>query len=84
MDTTKDEFGSVSNEQMDHYENAESDMEGFNFIQEFLADQRLNDYYNVAVDAAENVVPKNSEEQNQENVDSNSRYVQIYSLKFIS
>ena len=34
---------------------------------EFLANQRLNDYYNVAVDAAENTVPKNSDnEQNQD------------------
>ena len=74
MDTTTNEFGSVSNEQMDHYENAESDMDGFNFIQEFLVNQRFNDYYNVAVDAAEKVVPKNSDnEQNQENIDTNSR-----------
>ena len=75
MDNT-DEFGSLSDEQKDLYENAETDMDGFNLIQKFLADQSLNDYYNAAVDAAENVHPKNSEafdEQNQENIDPNSR-----------
>ena len=52
-------------------------MDGFNFIQIFLANQRLNDYYNVAVDAAENIDPKNLEtDENEENINPNSRYVQ--------
>lgn len=44
-------------------------------ILEFLANQRLNDYYNVAVDAAEN----SDTEQYQENINPN-RYVCISNL----
>ena len=46
----------------------DNDVNGLEFIRNFVENQRLNDYFNVAVDKHEN-------EQNQENVNSNSRYV---------
>ena len=51
-----------ANEQIanDADEHTDDEIEKF---YEFLANQRLNDYYNVVVDAAENAVPKNSDTQ---------------------
>ena len=53
----------------------DEDIYGMEFIRTFVENQRLNDYYNVAVDAAESIDPKNSgvfDGQNQE-IDPNSR-----------
>ena len=60
--------------------NHDDDNAGLEFIGLFMANQKLNDYYNTAVDAAENVdsKPKNSEafdEENQENVGPSPGYV---------
>ena len=66
-------------------ENAESD-NGLDFIHTFIAGQKLNDYLNAAIDSAEKVIQENADtdgnnieddenDQNQENINPNSRYV---------
>ena len=57
--------------------------DGLDFIRAFVQNEKLNDYYNRAVYEAENVVPKNSEQQNQENFDPNFRYVVMTNIEKI-
>ena len=68
-------------------ENEQVDRDPLNFINTFMANQKLNDYLNAAVEAEidddENVSNWNhndhdncENDQNQENINPNSRYVQ--------
>ena len=56
-------------------EHAESnigdDMDGFDFIQKFIANEKLNDYLNAAIENYDN----QENEQNKENIDPDSGYV---------